>query len=332
LTLCLACASLPPPRSGFVRGVALGLFGDEPAVPYAQQLDEIAALGATHVSLVVTGFVSDVHGSEVTSWPGFTPSPDDVAAYVLAARRRGLAALVFPILRLAHRTPAEWRGVLAPRDEHAFFDSYERFILSYARAADRAGAEVLAVGSELGSTEHDIARWRALIARVRAAFPRGRLLYSANWDHYADVPFWDAVDAIGVSAYYELAPKQARELPDVDAMVRAWQPVRTRLAAFARARGKPLFFTEIGYPSRVGAAGSPWDDVRPGVVSQEEQRLCLVAFARAFADEPTLAGAYVWIWFEKGGQGDRSYTPRGKSAELVLRELYRPRAWLPPPR
>jgi hypothetical protein len=325
-----AGATVPTARAGLGRGVTLGLFGPEPAIAYSQQLDEIQSLGATDVSLLVTGFVWDIQGSEVFAWPGMTSTPEQVMDLIGAARKRGLETMVFPILRLGWRGQRDWRGILRPADEAAFFDSYERFILAYAQAAQRAGASAFVVGSELGSTQHREQRWRSLIARVRAVFA-GRLLYSANWDAYEAVPFWDALDAIGVSAYYELSQDPARR-PAIEAMVAAWAPIRQRLVAFARAQRKPLVLTELGYPSRVGAASSPWDDARPLPPDQEEQRRCFVAFARAFADAQELAAVYLWLWSGRGGPSDASYTPRGKAAELMLREFYRPRVWLPPAR
>ncbi len=330
MLLLAGCGAVPTPRPEFARGVAIGMFGRSPHIPYARQIDEVTALGASHVAFVVTGFVDDVRGNRVFPWEGFTPTPEELARAIATARRHGLEVMVFPILRLARRTSAEWRGVLKPDDEEAFFDSYESFVMTYGRAAAAAGASAFIVGSELNSLEKRDARWRTLIARMRGVFP-GKLLYSANWDRYERVPFWDALDAVGISAYYELAP-WGTERPDIDSMVAAWQPVRAKLAAFSRRVGRPIYFTELGYPSQVGAASRPWDETRRAAYDEEEQRRCFIAFARAFATDETLAGAWVWIWYEPGGLDDRSYTPRGKSAELSLREFYRPRSWLPPPR
>lgn len=350
----LAACAAPAARPGFLRGVALGLFGDEPPVDYRRQLDELRALGATDVSLVLTGFVKDIRSSEVYAWPGFTPTPDEVAALTREARSRGLRVTLFPFLRLEHRSADEWRGRLAPPDLESFFRSYEAFVLPYARAAGRAGASTFVVGSELVSTETREDLWRPLIARVRSLFP-GTLLYSANWDRYEHVPFWDALDAVGISAYYELAPKERfaespveppppsppgrfaparddRPRLTVDELARAWRPILDRLAAFRRRVGKPIVFTEVGYPSQEGASARPWDEHRRAPFDAEEQRRAFAAFAETFAAPSPVDGAYVWIWFERGGARDRSYTPRGKPAEIVLRNFYRPAQWLPPPR
>ena len=72
--------------------------------------------------------------------------------------------------------------------------------------------------------------------------------------------------------------------------------------------GKPLVFTEFGHPSVTGGGGAPWND---------------------FLDGP--AGV-VDLEAQVGGLRDRSYTPRGKPAEQVLRNWYRDPLALPPPR
>ena len=46
----------PTRRPPAVRGVALGLFANDPSHDYEPQLREIADLGASHVAIVVTHF------------------------------------------------------------------------------------------------------------------------------------------------------------------------------------------------------------------------------------------------------------------------------------
>ena len=46
-------------------------------------------------------------------------------------------------------------------------------------------------------------RWRSLIRKTRKAY-KGRLSYSANWDHYKDIEWWRDLDLIGMTVYYDL--------------------------------------------------------------------------------------------------------------------------------
>jgi hypothetical protein len=321
-----------------VRGLALGLWGTgRPATPgnhqtergrFDRAIDEIAALGATHVALVATWSQRDVRDVRVA--PGSRTIDDATLRHAIErARRADLAVLVFPILTLDRVSPGEWRGTLAPADVDAWWQSYERFILHYAGIAADTGAEALLIGSELGTTEAWRDRWYHLISRVERVYG-GSLVYSANWDHYQHVSFWPRLDAIGVTGYFELAPAPGRDpgrqpgrapdQPRPEALVQAWQRVRDDLVAFAAARGKPLWLTEVGYASVDGAAARPWDYGLDGPVDVEEQRRCYAAFIEAWSGVDALAGVFFWIWDGAGGSRDRGYTPRGKPAEALLRQ------------
>lgn len=315
-----------------VRGVALGLWGagdrpgDRDPGRFDRAIDEITTLGATHVALVATWSQRDVRDVRVA--PGERTIDDATLRHAVAhARRAGLAVLVFPILTLDRVSPGEWRGTLAPADVDAWWQSYERFILHFASIASDTGAEALLIGSELGTTEAWRDRWYHLIARIERVY-QGSLVYSANWDHYRHVSFWPRLDAIGVTGYFELAddrapgraPGRERVQPGPAALAQAWRRVRDELVAFAAARGKPLWLTEVGYASVDGAAARPWDYGMDGPVDVEEQRRCYAAFVQAWSGVDALAGVFFWIWDGAGGSRDRGYTPRGKPAEAVLRQ------------
>jgi hypothetical protein len=240
--------------------------------------------------------------------------------------------MLFPILRLEHRTAQEWRGVIRPRDLDRWFASYGALLLHLGELAESEGVDVLSVGSELASTERRADAWESLVARLRRAY-HGRLLYSANWDRYPRVPFWRAVDLIGVSAYWGVTAPGAR--PTVEEALASWRPLRARLADFARRAGRPLVLSEIGYPAARGAGAEPWNDFLSGDEGQldlEAQRRLYEAFTHAWSDEPALDGVYFWLWFAAGGIADAGYTPRGKPAEHVVRAWYRRPERLPPPR
>ena len=99
------------------RGVALGLFGEDPGFDYQPLLREIAATGATHVSVVVPYYMHDVRSARIAAHPRFTPDEATVERTLRQASALGLKVLLFPILRLEYQvTPQEWRGSLRPRD------------------------------------------------------------------------------------------------------------------------------------------------------------------------------------------------------------------------
>lgn len=280
------------------------------------RIDEIAALGATDVAIVVAWGQRDVHSVRVAR--GAVTVADDVLAAALDhAAARGLRVTLFPILVLERTAPGQWRGTLAPRDVDAWWTSYEAFIVAHARLAAAHGTAALVIGSELGSTEGWRDRWYHLISRVEKLYD-GALLYSANWDHFEHVSFAARLDALGVTGYFELTRDRDAS---VDALAAAWAKPRAALLAAAKRRGLPLWLTEVGYPSVDGGATAPWDYTRDAPVDVEEQRRAFAALARAWGGQP-LEGLFVWEWSGAGGPRDRGYTPRDKPAECVLRAWF----------
>jgi hypothetical protein len=306
------------------RGVALGLFAEDPGWSYRPLLDEIARTGADHVELVVAWYQDDAAATELGEHPRYSAPAPSVRAAIRAARAAGLDVILFPIVRLsAPRAPDEWRGTLRPRDRAAWWRSYGARLEALARLAAEERVAVLSVGSELSTLDGPADRddWARAIARARRRF-RGPLLYSANWDHFRDVAIYDLVDRIGISAYFALVEPGAPTT--VDDLVRGWRDWRAELARFARARGRPLTLTEVGYRSIAGAAAAPWDEALRGPVDLDEQRRCYAAFRRVWRDAPddVLAGVYFWNWYGWGGPTSRGYTPRDKPALDELRALF----------
>lgn len=304
----------------FLKGIAFTPHAEYPdkGVRFAPMIDELAATGATHMSMVVQWSQPDVRASAVAPHPVETQDDAVVRQLIRRARAKGLEVMVFPIIWVEQRKIGEWRGTLAPADPEAWWASYRRFILHYAALAKDEGAGLFSVGSELASLEREEARWRALIAEVRGVFP-GKLLYSANWDHYEPVPFWDALDYVGLTGYYELvSTNDATE----EAMRAAWIRIRDGLTRWQAGVGRPLVFTEIGYPSIDGGARQPWNYTAVGAVDHEEQRRAYAAFRAAWEGHPALGGVFFWNWFGLGGPTCGDYTPRLKPAAAVIRSWF----------
>ena len=320
-------ASKAGPRiddGSFVRGVALGLFASDPDWDYGPLIEEIRARGATDVLVVVNAYQSDRFAADIALRPGRSPSESTVARTLLQVKHANMRAALMPVVRLLRRDPHEWRGLIAPADGlDPWFASYRRFVLPLARIAEASGAQRFLVGSELGSLEPYEEHWRALIAEVREHFS-GTLSYSANWDRTGEVQFWDALDEVGLTAYFPLATD--REAPSDLALSGAWRSPRAEIAALQQRVGKPVLVTEIGYPSRRSAAGQPWNDSSDARADLRLQQRLYRSFCDAFAQTPSISGFYVWNWFGFGGPRDPGFTPRGKPAASELAKCFE-RAW-----
>jgi hypothetical protein len=313
--------SLSPPSTPGEkqRGVALGLFAEDVSFSYGPLLAELVALGATHVSLIVPIYQTDVRSSDIALHTRFSPTLALVADTIRLARRYGLQVTLFPILRLRAAQPGEWRGTLAPSDPDAWFLHYGDLVGDLAAVANLTGATRFVVGSELSSLDGDLERWQPLIERFRGVY-KGTLVYSANWDHFRQAKLLDLVDEDGVTGYFNLRA-DARADGDEPALEAAWRKVEGELAAWHAGRRQPLVLTEVGYRSRAGSTAAPWDEGSGGAVDLEEQRRAFEAFRHVWRASSLLDGIYVWNWYGFGGPTSTAYTPRGKPAEAEVKQL-----------
>ena len=302
------------------RGIALGLFSEDPHYRYKMLLEEIKNVGASHVSLVYVWWQEDIRATAIERAPSWSATDQQIVQAQKDAKALGLHVTLFPILRLKKGKRDEWRGKLKPDNEEAWWASYQSFLTTAAKLGQAGGADRLSIGSELLSLESKRQRWRSLVQIIRAKWPKLELLYSANWDHYEKVSFWDLVDVIGLTGYWELTK-------DFDAskavLKMSWKPIIKTLENWSRQRQSSVVFTEIGYPSLDGAAAWPWDQTRSAPIDLEEQRRAYEAFVESWSSSDIVQGVYWWNWFGFGGLQDGDYTPRGKPAADVIKAWYK---------
>lgn len=319
---------LPPADTRTVawRGVAIQLNnGWTPLQTYVPMLREIAELGADTVLLSTAAHMEHAKAQALFIDHRFTPGRDELAALLKEARKLGLRTILMPIVLIRHPRGSEWRGVIEPPDWKEWWREYREMIGYFADAAREGGADAFMVGSELVSTEKNQAEWLEVIKLARERFP-GLLSYSANWDHYKPVKFWDKLDFISMTSYYTLADKKGASVEEI---VKRWQPIRREIGEWQKTIRKPLVLTEVGWCSQEGAATAPWNyyqNQKPSPAGLEEQRRLYEAFIRAWDGAPGLGGVIWWEWTDDaGGADDFSYSPKGKPAEGVLREWLRRR-------
>ncbi len=124
----------------------------------------------------------------------------------------------------------------------------------------------------------------------------GKLTYGGNWDSYQTVKFWDALDYLGVLAYFPIS--QAAN-PSMDDLADGWKRMGRELAAYSRKNGgKQVLFVEVGYNESAKAAKQPWSFETGGEGAFEIQQRCVAAALSLGANPPPwLAGMYFWKWF-----------------------------------
>ena len=306
-----------PPQRGF----ALPTYSAEGyrSAQAADHLRQIAATGATWVQFTPTWYQPAAHSGTIAAAP-HTPSDAALEHIVVEAHRRGLRVLLNPLLDLG-TDGARYRGTIRPADPAGWFAAYTAFIGHYAELAARLGVAQFAVGTELAGVSGDRAAWLRVIGAVRDRYG-GPVLYAANFDEYAAVAFWDAVDLIGIDAYWPLSD---RPTTDVDDLRRAWQPIVHELAGLAARVGRPVLFTEAGYPSRRGGTTAPWDWTVAGTPDQAEQAAAYQALLAGLDGRPWWAGVFWWCWDVPAASpatDPLGYSPRGKAAEAVVRRWW----------
>jgi hypothetical protein len=174
--------------------------------------------------------------------------------------------------------------------------------------------------------------WRHMIAAIRGATYNslvgnhplpggnysGKLIYSASWNlipglqsgsnkpEFEGITWWDAVDYIGVNAYFPLT----RDADvSVDQLTQAWHGqgldlagqgnIYSRLQAVSDKFDKSLVFTSAGYESIAGANAKPdpnqQDYASTTTQDQGEQRFDMEALVTTFNGEPWWQGVF---WYE----------------------------------
>jgi hypothetical protein len=226
----------------------------------------------------------------------------------------------------------EWVGDME-FDTEAKWDQFEinytQFILEWAQIAEDMDVELFCVGTEIAKfVIHRPNYWRSLITQVRQIYS-GPLTYAANWDDYQAVPFWDALDYVGVDAYFPLIPGEA---PPVCELMTAWEPYEQELSAYAAEQSKPILFTEFGYLSVSGCAYNTWEleaQMPTNEINEEAQANALHALMEVFGPKSWWAGGFQWKWYADALSATceeniaKDYTPEGKMATDMLKKLYK---------
>jgi hypothetical protein len=191
-------------------------------------------------------------------------------------------------------------------------------------------ADMFSVGVELGSwlTGRHAPSFFPIIADVRKIYG-GPLTYSANWDDVDSTIILGALDVIGVNAFYPLAEKDGAPFPQ---LVEGGRRVAERVRRLSEVWHRPVLFTELGYTTRRNPAVRPWewpDRMSQVIVDESAQADAYRGLLAPLLDEPTFLGFFVWRVYadpdDVSQESEWGFSPRGKLAELVLRDAYRAR-------
>lgn len=322
--------------TGMVRGITVGPIESalHPGRGYGSEacdrtMREANRLGATWVSITPFGRVWDLEsvGVDPTFEAPFEDNKRAVERAIEQAHRAGLKVLLVPHLWVE---TGGWRALIDPKTDagwERWAASYREFLLSWARVARDNDVEMLSVGVELRSwvTTTRAPSFSAIIEDVRNIYP-GLLTYAANWDDVHQTVILGDLDVIGINAFYPLTDVERASLGQ---LVQGGTNVAKKLRDLSHAWQKPILFTEIGYTTRPDPALKPWewpDHMTDVVVDEAAQADAYWGLLAPLVDEEWFAGFFVWRMYadpdDMSQEAEWGFSPRGKEAELVLRDAF----------
>lgn len=291
-----------------------------------EHITPVQEIGANWVTLMPFGYMSSAADSLVRfdtswQWEGETTLGLETAIPLFKAAK--IKLMLKPQIWISKGV---YTGKINPPNQRAWQElksSYRAFILHFAQLAEKHKLSLFCIGTELSSmVKEDPQFWRTLIREVRAVY-HGKLVYAENWDQYQAVPFWDALDYIGINAYFPL--KGDRGLT-VEAIKQRWRKISSPMSRMSATFDRPILFTEMGYRSITNPLSRPWDYSKGQAYNPEMQAMALAALLDYFTAQAWWKGGFVWKWFpdhvNAGGKNHTGFSPQNKLAEDVLRTYF----------
>lgn len=321
--------------AGKIKGITLAPIEDRRlgrvgygSAPCAEALDEIAQLGAGWISLTPFGRMDDIDSTDIEHYFEIPVEENErmITRAAAQARALGLKVAIIPHIYVMS---GRWRGEINPGgDENLeqWFLSYEKFMVRWASVAEEIGADLFSVGVEFKSTTNSHQeRWRQTIALARAHYS-GPITYSANWDEVEYVEFWDALDLIGINAFWPLASKPG---DGFEKMREKAEKVARELEGLAFHWNRRVLFTEFGVKSATDSVLAPWEwpeHCESLKYDEQYQAEAFQAVLEAAADEWWFEGLFIWKYFsdpyDETQEVRTGFSPRGKTAQSVLEKWF----------
>ncbi|KPA14416.1 endo-1,4-beta-mannosidase [Candidatus Magnetomorum sp. HK-1] len=259
-----------------------------------------------------------------------TPEDDSLIDVITDAHNRGIK--VFLKVNLDPHD-GKFRGLIDPDNVEQWFTNYTEMMSGYAQIAQDTHVELFSVGCEFKNLSgHDYREnWVSVIEGIKSKYT-GKLVYSANWDEFKNVCFWDLMDFIGIDAYFPLDNSNDVSRQDIfnrwtdsDANYHKGENWFEKINETRLEHDKKIIFTEIGYPSANGAADTPWLNTLTGH-NETIQANCIAGMVDFWSRFDWFQG--VFLWEMMADLSDHEHNPGNthiineKLAETVIREIF----------
>jgi hypothetical protein len=311
---------------------------DFASASFQETVRKMASLGANNISLVIQFNQNGIYDTNFYTRDN-TPSDLALLSGVNYIKSLGLK----PSLKMfVESSDGAWRALINPSDRNAWFGNYTTLVKKYAQFSQANNLDLFNIGTEMAKmtmpefNSDNTRQWRELIRQVRQVYS-GKLTYGANhgapFSEVDTLGFWDALDYIGISAYFTLSNN---DLPSVQELVNSWQYTASQvLEPLANRYQKNIIFTEIGYRSVNKAAETPGDWSQYRYFVEDGQVNAFEALFTYFENKSYMQGMQIWDVNSDpnyGGYGNTDYTFVNKKAENTVRFWYskQPVGQLPP--
>jgi hypothetical protein len=194
------------------------------------------------------------------------------------------------------------------------------------------------IASNFVHMEYAQGYWSDTIDYVKKSY-KGLVSFRTNWwttavwkkslaqEHEAitNNSLFTKVDFISIAAYFELTDKPTNSVKTLtDALYSSTthkrkQNIYQEIKDFHLKTGKQIFFGEIGFPKRNGAATTPWSPSPSNIVNEQEQANCFEAYKNVFAKEKWITGISI---FSIGYLNENSEYYPGKESTNVIRDWF----------
>jgi hypothetical protein len=232
----------------------------------------VKSLNANSISISFPFFMNDRYSSRVFA-TSRTPTPAELELFVTDAERAGLYVSLRPLLsevNIGHS-----RVIWKPAHPAAWFASYLRFLMPYARMAEASKVGEFIIGAEFAKFGNS-PRWNGIDSAVAKVF-HGRLAYSNNDTTGLSMLSGGRLTVKTIDAYHPIQPP----------FLRGWK-------SFDRHLPTHTVLTEVGISALDGAWRQPWVHrargmrIDPNVQARWFTAACEAAIATG------LRGIYFW--------------------------------------
>jgi hypothetical protein len=261
-----------PPTTAFQRGIDVDFYtypGQDVATAAAVTMGYARSLHANAIAISFPFFMTSRQAAGVQSGTA-TPTPEQLATVIIAARRMGMRVTLRPLLD--EKALGGSRANFLPMNEAAWFASYRKFLVPYLAVAQQLHVSEFIIGAEFTRFSRS-SHWKKLDRSIYPIY-HGQLGCSDNLQ------------------FQHGGCGTARQLVD------AYQPLLPPLAAAWRSYGatfpRGTVLAEVGIAAVHGAWIKPWQIHWPDSVLDSAMQAQWFTDACDAAKAGHLGGIYFW--------------------------------------